>query len=103
MGRATPSWYSSTDKDSLVNLPACQLVYSSQSSQDKIPLTMIHLNYNGNISHVFESYLNPFFLNVRIFELEICICTEIWKSNVHAVFEFDLAELYLDPSLGLSH
>ena len=30
--------------------------------------------------------------SVFIFELEICICIEVWKRNV---FVFDLAELYL--------
>ena len=51
---------------------------------EKIPPTVIHLNYNGNTVHVFESYLNQIskmsmyfnhiWINIgSVFVLKICI------------------------------
>ena len=48
-------WYSSIYKDSLVNLPANKSTAVNQA-KDKIPPTMVHLNYNGNTSQIFKSY-----------------------------------------------
>ena len=55
---------------------------------EKIPPTVIHLNYNGNAVHVFESYLNQIskmsmyfnhiWINIgSVFVLKICIWIEI--------------------------
>ena len=50
--RLKASRYSSTDKDSLVNLSANESTAVNQA-KDKMTPTVIHLNYNRNTVHIF--------------------------------------------------